>query len=1334
MIRKGIPLAAIALIIAFVMTPMATASSATASAAAAGVPARSRLEPPAGYADGVPVGGGTSQTAPTQPASNTNGGTLSFGVQGALETAQGTALTDAMPALSGDYLTVHGLGTIALMSAGGRVVWQRPSTSLYQDWHLQWQGTQTEIPTPQVTLGGWVSYPLVDAGDVPGVVENDHPYAVGDLTGNGTTDVVVAQTVGVALADTGMCTLCSWLFTVPGSALHVGTFVTVLNGVTGRTLYWQLYPGFVTQLAIAGRTLVVGNETGSPSRPGGIGEWYSTTTVSALRFHTSGAGLGATVQWRYDTGSPWARLLGLTPMGANGVAVAWTDTPLGLGVPGPPDGHIIALATQTGTVEWQQSTSAYPTFSAYDPASHLLAVVEQEDPTQGVSYALTALRPQNGSVAFAVVRGGAVATTLAIGGDLWLVGAANGNTRTITPPYYTPVSGRLTAVDPDSEQQVWSVVTSAPGYGPLQPASILDLGTTVVLASWLPLSTGASPTQPNQYDTDLQGLSPSTGRRLWDDAGDSAAPLSISVDSGMVREVTPEQSSRLVDPVTGAVVATTPLMGTVTAVVAVGQDLIVGDQSGGLYALNAASLQPVWQTTVAGPVVSITEADLAGNGVPDLVVSATTTLAVVDARQGRIDYQVGFPGQYVWTAAVGSLGTSGGDADDIVVPTTGLTALDGITGQQLWQWQPPVPAYLSDAAITSGVVVSEYTGIGSKRHMAEVGVGPGGATKWSATQEPSTTSSAQLQGGVAAGPAIPASGGLGAAFTWNTPTAGRVDVRNAVTGALLYSDASTQLEDHAGFVLEPNLGLIAYGQGVVDITASGPISHNVPAGGAGVATMASGHQVFVTAETAAQAYPIAMLTSSDANPAPLAENSTFLPSQLLVAPLGGQGDSVVTWPRNSTLREVLAEEEGQPTTPYSVPSQQGVVVLGLSGTPAASAAHGPTVASGPTATRPDTIAVAQAPLPGFGQAVPFSQLAVRGYSNAGTPLVASSAPAGYSPATIDAYLGTTASGAGQTIDIVDAYADPTLVGDVDTFSHQFGLPSVCKGSNSTGCFDLTVSQPEGRPQPDSDWALETSLDVEWVHAIVPRAHIVLVEPVSSEFSAMFAAVQDAAALRPDAVSMSWGIDEEFSGETYYDHFCQVDSSVCVVSSGDDGYPGSYPAYNPYVLAIGGTTLTLTPTGSVTSEVSWASSGGGSSYFESAPADQREALGILARGIPDVSFDADPNTGVAVYDSTPYQGQSGWFEVGGTSVGAPSWSALLAGADQLRAAAGEARLTAGGLRAQTAVYSLPAGTLYDITTGPPNGGCPILCAPGPGYDYVTGLGSPQSGLEGALVSG
>ncbi|HEU5362290.1 MAG TPA: S53 family peptidase [Gaiellaceae bacterium] len=287
----------------------------------------------------------------------------------------------------------------------------------------------------------------------------------------------------------------------------------------------------------------------------------------------------------------------------------------------------------------------------------------------------------------------------------------------------------------------------------------------------------------------------------------------------------------------------------------------------------------------------------------------------------------------------------------------------------------------------------------------------------------------------------------------------------------------------------------------------------------------------------------------------------------------------------------------------------------------------------------------------------------------GNPLVSSS-PTGLSPATIKAVYGfptnTTAAplpGSGKTIAIVDAYDDPTAEADLNTFSSKYGLPA-CTTAN--GCFKK-VDQQGGTsyPQTNSGWALEISLDVQWAHAIAPGARILLVEAASASFTNLLTA-EDYAGAQAQYVSNSWG-GSEFSGESSYDpHFVRSGVSF-FVSAGDSGLPAEYPSASPRVISVGGTSLTFNGDGSLKSETAWSSGGGGCSAYETATSAQA-GFGEYAkvscagkRATPDVSLDADPSSGVSVYDSTSYQGQSGWWTVGGTSASSPMWAAAAADA-------------------------------------------------------------------------
>lgn len=314
---------------------------------------------------------------------------------------------------------------------------------------------------------------------------------------------------------------------------------------------------------------------------------------------------------------------------------------------------------------------------------------------------------------------------------------------------------------------------------------------------------------------------------------------------------------------------------------------------------------------------------------------------------------------------------------------------------------------------------------------------------------------------------------------------------------------------------------------------------------------------------------------------------------------------------------------------------------------------------------------------------------------------ATSSPTGLSPATIKSaynYSTSSTAGVGKTIAIVDAYDDPTAESDLAVFNGQFGLPA-CTTAN--GCFTkVNQTGGTGYPRKDSGWSLEISLDIQWAHAIAPGANILLVEATSNSFANLLAA-EDYAKAHADYVSNSWG-GSEFSGESSYDsHFVQSGVSF-FVSSGDSGLPAQYPSASPNVISVGGTTLNFSGS-TLVSETGWSGSGGGCSAYETANSSQSTGQVNCngKRATPDVSLDADPASGVAVYDSTRYQGQKGWFRVGGTSASSPMWAG---------------RSAAAGTTVSSAYVYGNSITYRDITAG--NNGADALT----GYDLVTGRGS------------
>jgi subtilase family serine protease len=307
----------------------------------------------------------------------------------------------------------------------------------------------------------------------------------------------------------------------------------------------------------------------------------------------------------------------------------------------------------------------------------------------------------------------------------------------------------------------------------------------------------------------------------------------------------------------------------------------------------------------------------------------------------------------------------------------------------------------------------------------------------------------------------------------------------------------------------------------------------------------------------------------------------------------------------------------------------------------------------------------------------------------------------YSPATIKSAYGFPTSptaGAGKTIAIVDAFDNDRVQADLETFDNHYGLPACTKAN---GCF-RKVNQNGGTasfPPVNKGWAQEIALDVEWAHAIAPAAHILLVEARTTFDSDLFAA-EDYAVAHADEVSNSWGGGES-SSETALDaHFVRLGVNV-FVSAGDEGFGAEYPSSSPNVISVGGTSLTTDALGHWVAESGWSGGGGGCSAFETAPVAQSTfvqypAVGCRGkRATPDISLDADPNTGVAVFDNTH------WYEFGGTSVSSP----IMAG----RAAA------TGIVYNSNAVYHGGIG-YRDITTGSNGKACVA------GYDLCTGRGT------------
>jgi subtilase family serine protease len=331
-------------------------------------------------------------------------------------------------------------------------------------------------------------------------------------------------------------------------------------------------------------------------------------------------------------------------------------------------------------------------------------------------------------------------------------------------------------------------------------------------------------------------------------------------------------------------------------------------------------------------------------------------------------------------------------------------------------------------------------------------------------------------------------------------------------------------------------------------------------------------------------------------------------------------------------------------------------------------------------------------------------------------------PAGYGPADLQqAYDLTAASstdGRGQTVAVVDAYDDPYAQANLSTYRAEFGLPPICSGWWDTrGCVTFTKVNQKGDteplPAPDPGWSQEISVDLDTVSAVCPNCDILLVEANQATVPSLGRAEDTAAAAKPVSIGNSFEVPEatnETSDDSYFTH-----AGVAITAaSGDDGYGVQYPATSPDVIAVGGTTLSeATGTTRGFSETAWADDGSGCSAVEPQPSWQGKVTDITAqctkRADADVAAVADPNTGVAVYDTFELPG---WTVFGGTSVATQIISAVygLAGGSNGTGASG--------------LYAAAPKNFFDVTSGS-DGPCGLdLCMAGPGWDGPTGLGTPD----------
>lgn len=393
-----------------------------------------------------------------------------------------------------------------------------------------------------------------------------------------------------------------------------------------------------------------------------------------------------------------------------------------------------------------------------------------------------------------------------------------------------------------------------------------------------------------------------------------------------------------------------------------------------------------------------------------------------------------------------------------------------------------------------------------------------------------------------------------------------------------------------------------------------------------------------------------------------------------------------------------------------------------------------------------------------------------GAADTAAPMATGAVVATYSPAQIRAAYGLPALpaagtalsalqaaqlGAGQTIYLIDAMHDPSVVAELAAFNQKFGLPACTTralaasaslplaAASSTGCeFSQVYNNASGSmsataPAYDSGWATEITLDVQWAHATAPLARIVLIEAPDASLNSLLGAVKLANAMGPGVVSMSFGAAEGSWTASVDSAFTAANMSY-LAATGDNGAGVSWPAVSANVVAVGGTSLTYSGTGT-RSEVSWSGTGGGTSLYTATPGYQNSAvpgMGTPARRtVADVAFNADPGTGQYVAVIAPGSTSVGWLSAGGTSLSTPQWAGLVAVANATRAQAARPALGAPHAVLYGQIAAVPgsyASAFADITKGT-DGTC-ASCTAKVGYDPLAGLGTPNVSSLLSLLAG
>lgn len=724
---------------------------------------------------GIQVGE-TSARAPEDVAAAATG-KLALTEETSLETDNGLGALTPIGGTRGDQLFINTYGTLTRLD-DQEVVWRRTAGTLWPEWNLTplrpWErGT----PAFRIAVG---TSATSSVGDYV-----DRGHALGDLNGDGVDDVAFISYVG----DNP-----SYAVKFPDTTMSSASFVDVLDGRTGATVWSRRYANARMVLIEDGTLIVADQPAGNRTAPAGeIARTYAYT------FTGNGDALTATQTWTVDTGARNNSWNVLEKAGNGRIALSWSAP-----ASERKGGHLLLLDATTGTVAWEAATPQPIRTLGLDARRGVLAATEQGTYTPEVQYELVTFALADGARSVLDTRLNALPTRMLVaditgGRDAEYVVAEG-----LLDPIGYMHAAQVRATD--GGEQLWTyTVKRSPDWnkdGPLMFGLQADDGTVVV--NWLDDTrkeqVGA---RTGEQIAGLAALRGRDGEVRWEKRGGPiASPFYSLVDDGRITTVSFDQTRHVYRLSDGRETGKTALYGTFSSMVTRDitgdgvKDLVVGGSAHGVMAFDGAHLGPepemLWRTTTPGSVHDIQLADVDGSDRPEVIVAASGGVMVLDVRDGDVESTMDGGNGLVWTVTVGDVDR---DSDaEIVVPTDALRAYDG-DGHLLWTHSEGEGLVFAEAAIADDTVYGMYTtpaGAEQPRAAAFGLDGRRGTGTWKVDADPSVENPVGLWNGVLAGPDLPLADGHAVAFAFTSAGADTgFEVRDGRTGALIGAVAET---------------------------------------------------------------------------------------------------------------------------------------------------------------------------------------------------------------------------------------------------------------------------------------------------------------------------------------------------------------------------------------------------------------------------------------------------------------------------------------------------------------------------------------------------------------